>query len=328
MGWGVIATVFRSEDFDKGDRFEVWREMSCRSATPLEIRTAHTDDFPAVVHAVELAPLHVSAAATPPLEVTRTARHVRQGDTEVYQLQLCTRGALMITQAGRNTGPTTGRWVMHSSSLPHLWQTKTAPRCEGITVRVPRSLLPVPAARADTLLARPLSGQTGVGGLLFDCATRLTSEANQYRPTDAARLGTVLLDLVTALLAHELERESDVPPGSHRRVLVMRVQAFILGHLGDPDLTLSTIAAAHHISVSYLHRLFQQQEMTVAGWLRQQRLERCRRDLADPALRHVAIHRIAARWGFSHPAQFSRAFRTAYGIPPRDYRARPPAPGA
>ncbi|WP_308429099.1 helix-turn-helix transcriptional regulator [Streptomyces brasiliensis] len=80
------------------------------------------------------------------------------------------------------------------------------------------------------------------------------------------------------------------------------------------------MAAAHHISVSYLHRLFQDHETTVSAWIRSQRLERARRDLAEPALRAVPVHRIAARWGFSDHATFTRSFRSAYDIPPKEYR--------
>ncbi|WP_356948507.1 helix-turn-helix transcriptional regulator [Streptomyces sp. P9-2B-2] len=82
------------------------------------------------------------------------------------------------------------------------------------------------------------------------------------------------------------------------------------------------VAAVHHISLSSLHRLFQGEDLPVAAWIRHQRLERARRDLTDPALRHETIHEIAARWGFSRAADFTRAFRTHYGMPPRDCRHR------
>ena len=60
------------------------------------------------------------------------------------------------------------------------------------------------------------------------------------------------------------------------------------------------------------------------------RLSGARRDLADPALHDLPIHRIATRWGFTDHATFTRAFHAANGIPPRDYRRRtltPPPPG-
>jgi AraC-like DNA-binding protein len=60
----------------------------------------------------------------------------------------------------------------------------------------------------------------------------------------------------------------------------------------------------------------------VASYIRDQRLENARRDLADPALRAMPVHTVAARWGFPRAAEFTRAFRTAHGVPPSELRAR------
>jgi AraC-like DNA-binding protein len=58
----------------------------------------------------------------------------------------------------------------------------------------------------------------------------------------------------------------------------------------------------------------------VAAWIRQHRLEHCHRDLADPGQRSRPIHAIAAHWGFTDKAHFSRLFRVTYGIPPSEFR--------
>ncbi|WP_442932294.1 helix-turn-helix domain-containing protein [Micromonospora sp. NBC_01699] len=75
---------------------------------------------------------------------------------------------------------------------------------------------------------------------------------------------------------------------------------------------------------SYLHRLFQEEQLTVSAWIRHQRMKRVRLDLADPTQRAAPIHRVAARWGFIDQAAFRRAFRRAfrhaYGLSSRDYR--------
>ena len=52
----------------------------------------------------------------------------------------------------------------------------------------------------------------------------------------------------------------------------------------------------------------------MASYIRDLRLARCRRDLADPALRNQPVQAIAARWGFSDKAHFSRVFRAAHGV--------------
>jgi AraC-like DNA-binding protein len=58
----------------------------------------------------------------------------------------------------------------------------------------------------------------------------------------------------------------------------------------------------------------------VAGLIRERRLERCRRDLADPGLAEIPVRAIAFRWGFPDPARFNRVFRREYGIAPGEYR--------
>ena len=55
--------------------------------------------------------------------------------------------------------------------------------------------------------------------------------------------------------------------------------------------------------------------------VRQRRLERCRRDLLDPASAARPVSVVAARWGLVNAAHFSRAFRAAYGLSPVEYRA-------
>ncbi len=165
----------------------------------------------------------------------------------------------------------------------------------------------------------PFPGHEGMGSLLSTFLTQLTSEKGRLRTADTSRLGTVLIDLLTAVLAHHLDDVS-IPPESRQRALLLQIHAFIQQNLSDPRLSAGTVAAAHHISVRTLHRLFQTQDTSVTRWIRARRLDRCQRDLTDPLLRDRPIHVIAKRWGFSDHAHFTRVFRAAYGLSPRDYR--------
>ena len=88
------------------------------------------------------------------------------------------------------------------------------------------------------------------------------------------------------------------------------------------DLSPELIARAHHISVRYLHRLFAADGTSVSRWVKERRLAGCRRELADPSLVRLSVGAIAARWGIHDAAAFSRTFRAAYGVSPREYRLR------
>jgi AraC-like DNA-binding protein len=111
-----------------------------------------------------------------------------------------------------------------------------------------------------------------------------------------------------------------LPPETPRQALVSRIRAYIESHLGDPQLSPPEVARAHHISLRYLHKLFEPEPHGVAGLIRQRRLERCRDDLLDPMQAGRPVAGIAARRGFSSAAHFSRVFRDAYGLPPAEFR--------
>jgi AraC-like DNA-binding protein len=178
----------------------------------------------------------------------------------------------------------------------------------------------VPAQDLTRLTAVRIGGQHGLGALVSSLVVHMHEHLDDYGPADRMRLSTALADLLTVGLAGRLDLRALVPRDSHRRVLLLRIRALIDQRLGDPDLTPGLIADAHHISVRYLHKLFETEGTTVAGWIRARRLERCRRDLLDPALQARPVHAIAGCWGLVDAQHFSRAFRAAYGMPPAEYR--------
>ncbi|WP_235619353.1 helix-turn-helix domain-containing protein [Embleya scabrispora] len=54
--------------------------------------------------------------------------------------------------------------------------------------------------------------------------------------------------------------------------------------------------------------------------MQRRRLHECRRELGRTGRDTVKVATVAQRWGFANPAHFSRAFRAAFGVSPRDWR--------
>jgi AraC-like DNA-binding protein len=172
------------------------------------------------------------------------------------------------------------------------------------------------------LTATGFSAQDPYASLAASLGRELTRHLDAYESARDARIGTAFLDLLALAVASDLTAWRPCPPRAGSRAMMVRIQAFIDRHLGDPELSPGMIAAAHHISIRALHKLYEAEELTVTASIRRQRLERCRRDLLDPGLRDRLVAAVGARWGFPDAAAaFSRAFRAAYGLPPAEYRA-------
>lgn len=119
--------------------------------------------------------------------------------------------------------------------------------------------------------------------------------------------------------------DDDDHAGAARDRLVRSVLRHIDRHLGDPDLGPESIAAAHRISVRYLHRLFEDEAVTVSRLVQRRRVEECAKELARRGSVSATVSAVSSRWGFHSPAHFSRAFKALYGHPPGRWRGAAPA---
>jgi AraC-like DNA-binding protein len=128
------------------------------------------------------------------------------------------------------------------------------------------------------------------------------------------------VNLLATLAAERLGSHPAGPPEGQAPPVLARILEYVELHLPEPDLSPETLARAHHISVRYLHKLFQQKGTTVGRWILRRRLEECRRDLLRQGRRSRTIAAVAGRWGFTSATHFSRVFRTAYGMSPREWR--------
>ncbi|GHC41327.1 helix-turn-helix domain-containing protein [Streptomyces cinnamoneus] len=319
----LLDTEFRTDGLSPEERFDCWREHLSRSYAPADIISDHRADFPAVQRMLALGPVRLWTTEHPSMTLHRTPKLIRRSDPELYHLSLPLRGTMRVVRPGHEAFFGAYDIALRDTSRPYRMEIASdRPHGQvlGTGLLVPKKLLPLPEEGINRLSRRRIPGQEGMGALFSQLITRLALDPGSFRPDDGPRLGTVVVDMLCAVLASALEAEDSLSPEARRRTLVLRIQQFIQQHLHDPQLSPPVIAAAHHISTSYLHRLFQEEGTTVGARIRHERLEHIRRDLANPSLRSSPLHAIANRWGFPRAADFSRAFRAAYGMPPKDYR--------
>jgi AraC-like DNA-binding protein len=185
-------------------------------------------------------------------------------------------------------------------------------------VRIPRPTLGLTDRQARALSGRVPFADGPVVPLLRPLLRELTAGSGRSSTADLQLAGS-FAELV-ALLAVE---DTDTGPRGReqdREAMVRRLRAYVDAHLWDRNLTPASVAAAQHISLRYLHRLFEGQGSTVGRWIQYRRLEEARRELARPGRGDITVAAVARRWGFASASHFSRSFRATYGMSPSDWR--------
>ena len=180
------------------------------------------------------------------------------------------------------------------------------------------------------VVTHPVARSSRLGTLLSPFLSELADtavSAISAEPPVGEMLARNAVNLLATLAAEQLGRTRTGTPGADptdtpvgRSPLMARVLGFIDEHLADADLSPEVIAGAHHISVRYLHRLFQDEGTSVGRWVQRRRLEECRRDLVLGVRNRRTIASVAGRWGFLSATHFSRVFRAAYGMSPSEWR--------
>jgi AraC-like DNA-binding protein len=313
-----MAIRLNAEDEPAKTRVDYWQHVVGSSLAPYQVRadggSLRSQIHQAQIGVVSVLDLQISAA-----QGIRTPDLIRRSDLGMCKIDLGIRGRGSFEQDGRQSLLAPDEFLLTDLSRPSHVAVEESQ--EVSVFMFPRALLPVRDKDIRELTATRFSAHDPYASLVASLGRELTRHLDAYESARGARIGTVFLDLLALAFATRLDRVAAVPAESRQRAMTARVQAFIDHHLGDPGLSPGMIAAAHHISVRALHKLYETEGQTVTASIRRRRLERCRQDLLDPALPGRPAAAVGARWGFPDATAFSRAFRAAYGLPPAGYRA-------
>jgi AraC-like DNA-binding protein len=314
-----MADFLRTDDVTQEDRFAHWRHWVSATYVPLECAPLDREPFRGKIASWALGELRVSRVDATPHLAARTRKMIALSGGNYYKVGLLTRGSCHLLQDGREALLRPGDLAIYDCRRPYT-MSFSEPHDMSFLM-FPCDRLQLPPGSVERVLATRVPSSDSTGSLVAPFLRRLVRNLEQASDSVNHRLAENVLDLLATLFG---ERTGAAPadPAAIRQSLLLAVRAWIDAHLGDPGLDPVTIAAANHVSVRYLHKLFHDEGTSVARWVRERRLDRCRRDLEDPALTGRSVHAVARCWGFDDPAHFSKIFKAVYGEPPGEHRRR------
>ena len=250
--------------------------------------------------------------------VKRTEALIAQSQDNIFFVGFLLDGEATLTQDDHCA-------KLHPGDIAILDSTRayeiSVPRSfDALWVSVPRYRLEGRMHALSNIMAQRIYGSTGIGHVASSMLSAALDEAPRMQPAEANRIANHLLDLLSLALTTGRDASLAGRTTAYRKSMLRRIQESIEQQLDDETLSPEGIAAAHHISVRYINKLFEREGTSLARWIRMRRLERCRMDLEDPGKSEHSISDIAYAHGFGNISSFNRAFRSRFGLSPRTLR--------
>jgi AraC-like DNA-binding protein len=276
--------------------------------------TAPDDQVSARFEYFTLGEVHVLKSQNSPLGLITTSALLKNAECDLLVVSLKLTGTATHTQApGRLLG--SGDLFVTNLWRPYEYFDNGG---ENAGFHIPFDRLGLPrdyAERASAVIhSSPLAAQLQWHlQILFRDADAIS------RGPAASTISQATTALVRAALISAVDEEPFGRDDGDQN-LTSVVKGYIAQHLADSDLGAERIARAMFISVRQVYKLWETEPSPLGQWIVERRLEAARHELASPRRRNQTIAAIARRWGFADSTHFSRRFRQAYGMSPREWR--------
>ncbi|MGH3277866.1 MAG: helix-turn-helix domain-containing protein [Trebonia sp.] len=295
--------------------FDRYRAAVCQAVVPLNIRSERPERFRGFLGTGSMGDIHVLDISAGAHAVNRTPALIARAPQRYLKFTVVENGTGMVAQDGRETALRVGEMTVYDTSRPYTLLFDGQTRLS--VVMFPHELLDIPAELLDQVTATRLRDGTGVGETARACISSVARQIPGLRGTIARHLFRSAIEMAAAVLESSL---GTAVAADARATFLRRILGYIDDNLSSPELSPAQIAAAHFVSVRYLHGLFSSQGTTVSTVIRTRRLERCYDVLASPGETGRSVAAIARGSGFTDAAHFSRTFRAHFGVLPSAIR--------
>jgi len=269
--------------------------------------------FAASTEVFMLPDITVSWAKITASRFTRTMRTVAARGTDQILVVCYRNGHFDMTTGGR-----TRRVEAGEPAFIDLSQEITieAPLVDNISLAISRRRLEamVPYLDAAHGFVRP---RDPLSALLIGMLEGIAAAGPGIPVVDARGIAEATLQLVVSCL-EPLSRQS--AEAGRNTLSLAAIKAFVEQHLLEVDLGPKTLLEAFGVTRSTLYRLFEPLG-GVSAYIARRRLYHAFRLLSDTRTPRGRISKLSEELGFSHPSAFTRAFKEAFGLSPKDVQA-------
>lgn len=316
-GQGRTPVVrFTTAEVPQADRLPAWQRTIAALFDVAGLKVRAGRSFSAALTVYHFGGLLLCHSRSDAARYTRSAQRSRLDDLDHYLVHLpLQQDGIFAGGSGRCQRLRAMDVGVFDMALPASFLAGAG---EAISLVVPRVALAARLQHPNHQHGRVLHRETAMSAVLSRHLLALYREAPQFRLHEAAALADAAIGLVALGLGFDTATAA-VRPAAGRENLARRIRAHIEQNLHRETLTPDSIIRDLLISRSQLYRQFEQYG-GVHHYLRRRRLRQCLLLICNPLHAGQRIADIAYERGFSDEAHFSRIFREAFGLSPRQAR--------
>jgi AraC-like DNA-binding protein len=291
------------------DQFEQWR-WGVSPMFDIDVPTAEDlSNFYLNAEIQYFGDVAISRARSVATLFVRTPRVIARAGLDTITVMLYTAGRHRLTAGRTEVEADTGDIVMFDCTRP-LDVNSTA--YDNLSLTIPRRLLEPVIGRLDRLHGLVLRKGAPMHSLLLGFMSELFAQDATLTASAGGQIAEATARIVAAA-AHSASGGRTNGPSAG--TIGARIRAEIEAQLGNPDLDPDWLAEKFGVSRATLYRLFRDYG-GVRHHIQERRLLHAYRGLARGSGERIGV--IAERAGFPDQAAFSRAFRSMYGLSPRE----------
>lgn len=310
---------FTTEPIQSARQLRAWREIMSDVYYSVDIARPESH-LRGRLREVEIGNVSVTRFDSDHQRVFRTRQKIAEGPDDSYVFIMPQREKMFYSQLGRSGFVAEGDYILVSTS--EFYELSCPDNFVNYTVKLPGPSLRQRIPNVEDHLCCRFPMNREMAQIALSLATKAAATLSR---SPAAGHAEAIGKRVEDFIAMVIECEDTTAAGQEKRarfLLRQRISQFIREQVTDPDLTPRGIAERNGISLSYLHRIFNEHGTTVSGYMLDQRLNMAYEKLANPSGPVATVAEIAYAVGFKSASHFCKAFAGRYNLTPTDVRRR------
>ncbi|WP_086933991.1 helix-turn-helix domain-containing protein [Agarilytica rhodophyticola] len=309
--------IFSTEKIANKEKFDYWVETVCEQLIFVNCERNTKGDFEGILRTNILNDMTFAEMHSVPQTFSRTKGQLSRMNYDSFIVSIPLTFSVNKSIGHRPLPSDKGDISFFDGSREQLLFVQD--KIDALIMIIPKSTfmkyLPNPERFSGSLI----STRTPAGFLASNYVRSIASQIGDMDTNLTSSIGDHMLQLFSLALNNTVDNAHNFSPAI-RHSLFLQLKRYIETNLYDCNLTPQVIADAHRISLRYLYKIFEEEELTVNRFIMSRRLQKTKEALINSKNNHMSITAIALDYGFKDSSHFSRSFKKEFGFTAKEIR--------